>query len=48
MEKILIYGLLAVGFLIVLVFGGCIADYVLPKFKKLDDWLGDLARQKRD
>lgn len=43
-----VYLLLVAGFLLALAAGGWIADDVLPRWKRLDAWLGELARQKKD
>lgn len=48
MDKIVFYALFLIGFLVVLVIGAWIADTVIPRCKKLDAWLADLARQKKD
>ena len=48
MDKIVFYALFLIGFLVVLAIGAWIADALIHRCKKLDTWLADLARQKKD
>lgn len=48
MDKIVFYALFFAGFLLVAAIGCWVTEKVLPRFKRIDSYLGDIARQKKD
>ena len=48
MDRLAFYALFVAAFLLVMVIGCWITEKVIPHFKRFDDRLAELARQKKD
>lgn len=48
MDRLAFYALFVAAFLLVMVIGCWITEKVIPRCKRIDSYLGDIARQKKD
>lgn len=48
MDKLIVSMAVIAGYLLVLGFGGIVADYVFPRIKPLADWVDGLVQEKAD
>lgn len=48
MDELIVSMAVIAGYLLVLGFGGIVADYVFPRIKPLADWVDGLVQEKAD